>query len=227
MRILVAEDEATSRFLLQRALTQWGPEVVAVEDGAHAWDALQQDSPPRLLILDWMMPQVEGIELCRRIRADTGLRDSYVIMVTSRGAEDDIVAGLDAGANDYLSKPLHRRELRARIDVGQRVLGLQSELARRVRELEEALERERALEGLLPICSYCKKVRDDHNYWQQVERYIESRADVHFSHGICPDCYESIVKPELEEFSAGQDTGRSDRRDHRGSDGLDDRTRDP
>jgi len=209
MQILVAEDEATARFLLQRTLTQWGHEVVAVEDGAAAWSALECDAPPRLLILDWMMPQVEGIEICRRIRADAKLRDSYIIMVTSRDAEDDIVAGLDAGANDYLSKPLHRRELRARIDVGQRVLGLQAELAARVRELEAALERERTLEGLLPICSYCKKVRDDDNYWQQVEGYIESRADVSFSHGICPECYEKIVQPELDQLAADLKTQRA------------------
>lgn len=214
MRILVAEDEATARFLLQRTLTQWGHEVVAVDNGNAAWEALQQDNPPRLVVLDWMMPQVEGIEVCRRIRADVGLRDAYVIMVTSRDAEDDIVAGLDAGANDYLSKPLHRRELRARIDVGRRVLGLQAELAERVRELEEALERERTLEGLLPICSYCKKVRDDQNYWQQVEGYIESRADVLFSHGICPDCYEKIVQPELDEFAASGGTRQAGGRDH-------------
>ncbi|MFH1569868.1 MAG: response regulator [Gemmatimonadota bacterium] len=210
MRILIAEDEASSRFLLQRTLTQWGHQVVTAADGVAAWEALQQPDPPRLMVLDWMMPGLDGIEVCRRVRAAAGLRELYIIMITARDSEDDIVAGLNAGANDYLSKPLHRRELRARIDVGQRVLGLQAELAARVRELEAALDREQTLRGLLPICSYCKKVRDDHNYWQQVERYIEAHADVSFSHGICPDCYRTIVKPELEELEARFPTPRSD-----------------
>jgi DNA-binding response OmpR family regulator len=204
MRILIAEDESGSRLLLERALSGWGHEVVATCDGNEAWEVLQREDTPRLVILDWMMPGIDGIEVCRRARQVEALRQLYIIMFTQRTTEDDIVEGLDAGANDYLSKPLSRRELRARIDVGQRVLELQAELANRVRELEESLARERTLQGLLPICSYCKKVRNDDNYWQQVERYIEDHAQVSFSHGICPDCYENVVVPELEEFKQRQ-----------------------
>ncbi len=105
----------------------------------------------------------------------------------------------------YLNKPFDRKELHTRIQAGKRVLDLQITLANRVRELEESIERKKHLQGLLPICSYCKKIRDDQNYWQQVEHYVETRADVAFSYSICPDCYDTKVKPELEAFQAEMD----------------------
>src|SRR5207237_6416573 len=107
-----------------------------------------------------------------------------------------IVTGLTAGADDYIVKPFQRDELHARVRVGERLLELQATLADRVKELEAALARVKLLHGLLPICSYCKKVRDDQNYWQQVESYISAHSGVQFSHGICPGCYESLMKKE-------------------------------
>ena len=165
-------------------------------------EALQQPDPPSLAILDWMMPELDGIEVCRRARQTEGLESLYIILVTSRDSEEDIVAGLDAGANDYIVKPWRRDELATRIGVGERVVELQNQLANRVEELEEALGRVKTLQGLLPICSYCKKIRDDGNYWKQVEGYIEDHADVSFSHCICPDCYTTIVEPQLAELEA-------------------------
>ena len=97
-----------------------------------------------------------------------------------------------------MAKPFDHRELRARLQVGVRMLELQTSLAERVRQLEDALARVKRLQGLLPICSYCKRVRNDQNYWQQVEAYITERSEAAFSHGICPDCYENVVRPELE-----------------------------
>ena len=202
MRILIAEDEPTSRLLLEKTLEGWGHEVVVCVDGARAWEVLQLPDPPSLAVLDWLMPGLDGIDLCRRARDTRGLEGLYLILLTTRDSEDDIVAGLDAGANDYVTKPFSRRELHARIGVGQRVVELQSQLAARVAELEDALLRVRTLQGLLPICSYCKKIRDDDNYWQQVEGYIERHADVSFSHGICPDCYATIVEPQLAQLEA-------------------------
>ena len=111
-----------------------------------------------------------------------------------------MVKGLDAGANDYLSKPFHSSELRARIEVGSQMLALQHKLAERVQELENALSEVRELKGMLPICSYCKSIRDDQNYWQDVENYITEHSRLEFSHGICPKCWEKKVEPELEEF---------------------------
>ena len=202
MRILIAEDEPTSRMLLEKTLTGWGHELVVCADGAQSWAALQQPSPPSIAVLDWMMPELDGIDVCRRARQMAGLESLYIILLTSRESEDDIVAGLDAGANDYITKPFRRRELAARIGVGERVVELQQQLAQRVTELEAALGKVKTLQGLLPICSYCKKIRGDNNYWKQVEGYIEDHADVSFSHGICPDCYTSIVEPQLAELEA-------------------------
>ncbi len=149
-----------------------------------------------------MMPELAGIEACRKARQTAGLESLYIILLTSRDSEEDIVAGLDAGANDYITKTPRRRGFAARIGVGERVVELQSQLAQRVVELEDALSKAKTLQGLLPICSYCKKIRGDGNYWKQVEGYIEEHADVSFSHGICPDCYDSIVEPQLAELES-------------------------
>jgi sigma-B regulation protein RsbU (phosphoserine phosphatase) len=108
---------------------------------------------------------------------------------------------LEAGADDYLTKPFDPQELRARIKVGERILGLQTSLAERVTELEDALSRVKQLQGLLPICSYCKKIRDDQNYWEQVESYISKHTEAQFSHGICPDCYAQFVTPDIERLA--------------------------
>ena len=174
MRILIADDDRMSTLMLSRSLEQWGFEAVVVHDGAAAWDQLVGDHPPALAILDWMMPAVDGIELCRRIRATPPRSPVYVILLTARSSRQDLIAGLEAGADDYMTKPFDPDELRARIHVGQRTLGLMANIKR--------------LTGLLPICSYCKRIRSDHNYWEQVESYIAEHTDALFTHGICPSC---------------------------------------
>jgi DNA-binding response OmpR family regulator len=141
---------------------------------------------------------MDGIEVCRKLRQLPEARAVHIILVTACRDKDDIVAGLEAGANDYITKPFEPAELRARLRAGARIVELQKNLADRVRELEGALAKVKQLQGLLPICAYCKKIRDDHNYWQQVEAYISSHSEAQFTHGICPDCHERLVKPELE-----------------------------
>lgn len=197
MQILIAEDDLVSRRALEAALTKWGYTVRAVADGAAAWQALQEDGAPKLAILDWMMPKMDGVEVCRRARAEPRSEMTYLILLTAKGTKEDLVAGLEGGADDYLIKPFNREELKARVQVGLRVVNLQSRLAERVHELEAALSRVKQLQGLLPICSYCKKIRDDHNYWQQIDSYFADHSDAQFSHGICPSCYETVVQPEL------------------------------
>ena len=196
MKTLIAEDDSVSRRLLQAALQKWGYEVTVTTQGREAWESLQQPDAPSLLILDWLMPELDGVEICRRIRASEALKSSYVILLTSRGSKEDIVEGLEAGADDYVTKPFDHGELRARVQVGARVIGLQNALAERVHQLEEAIASVKTLQGLLPICCYCKKIRDDGNYWHRVESYIAGHANVRFSHGICPDCNEKL-KAEL------------------------------
>jgi DNA-binding response OmpR family regulator len=192
MKILIAEDDPVSRRLLQAALVKWGYDVVVTANGTEAWQALQNPDAPSLLILDWLMPEMDGIEVCREARQSPDHKSAYIILLTSRGSKDDIVNGLDAGADDYVTKPFDHGELRARVQVGSRVVQLQSALGDRVRELEEALTSVKTLQGLLPICCYCKKIRDDGNYWHRVESYIAGHANVRFSHGICPDCSDKL-----------------------------------
>jgi CheY-like chemotaxis protein len=198
--ILIAEDDVVSRRMLEVTLQKWGYQVTAVADGAQAWELLQREPSPPLAILDWMMPYVDGAEVCRRVRANPRTPPPYLILLTTREERGDIVKGFEAGADDYVTKPFDTDELRARVRAGVRIVELQHNLASRIRDLEEAFGRVKLLQGLLPICSYCKKVRDDRNYWRQVESYITEHADVQFSHGICPDCYKSIIKPELDKL---------------------------
>jgi CheY-like chemotaxis protein len=199
-RVLIAEDDATSRRLLQVTLQKWGYEVEVYGDGHDAWQALQRDEAPQLAILDWMMPGIDGLEICRRLRALPQQRVCYAILLTTKDQKDDLAEGLSSGADDYMIKPFDPRELKARLQVGIRLLSLQQALAGRVSELEEALAQVKLLQGLLPICSYCKNVRDDNNYWQQIESYVAAHSEAQFSHSICPTCYERVVKPELESF---------------------------
>jgi DNA-binding response OmpR family regulator len=202
MKILVAEDQTISRHILEASLRKWGYEVKGVENGTRAWEILQGGEAPQLAILDWLMPGMDGIEICRQMRLRPQTQPVYIILLSARSGQEDKIHGLEAGADDYITKPFDRDELRARVQVGIRVLELQSALAHRVRQLEEALSRVKQLQGLLPICSYCKKIRNDRNYWQQVEGYISERSEAQFSHGICPECYAQYVQPELDRLQS-------------------------
>ena len=189
MKVLIAEDEQILRTVLTGTLKKWGYDPVAVSDGDAAWKALRQSSDaPQLAILDWMMPGMDGVEVCRRARALKEKHPLYIILLTAKDGKEDIIAGLKAGADDYVPKPFDMGELRARVDVGRRMVELQEKLSARVKELGEALEHIKTLQGFLPVCSHCKKVRDDKGYWSQVESYIMRHSKVLFTHTICPTC---------------------------------------
>jgi len=196
MRILIAEDDLTSRTILAGVLTKNGHEVVSTENGTQALSALTEKDAPRLAILDWMIPEIEGIEVVRRIRADTSLSQPYIIILTSKSEKTDIVSGLDAGADDYLVKPFDPPELIARVAVGQRLVDMQDQLTVQVHKLQQALDDVSTLQGILPICLHCKKIRNDKGYWEQVEAYISKHSEAHFTHGICPECMKTYY-PEL------------------------------
>lgn len=190
MRVLIAEDDLTSRMMLQRMLEQWGHEVTVTTDGQEAWETLRGPDSPPLAILDWMMPEMDGVEVCRRVQ-ELGLEQPpYLILLTTKDRKQDIVEGLGAGANDHVSKPFHQDELRARLAVGARVIELQRALADRVHKLEEALEHVKTLQGILPICMHCHKIRSDQESWQRIEKYLTDHTDAQFSHGLCPDCLD-------------------------------------
>ena len=195
--VLIAEDEAVSRRLLEATLRRWGHEVVVTVDGDAAWAALQHPDAPSVAILDWMMPGVEGVEICRRVQAQGSATPPYLILLTANSERANVIAGLEAGADDFMGKPFDPDELRARLIVATRVVELRQKLADRVSQLEAAMGRVKQLHGLLPICAYCKKIRDDQNYWQRVEEYVSAHTDAQFSHGICPECYERILTPQL------------------------------
>jgi len=205
VRVLIAEDDAVSRRLLEATLAKWGYEVIVTADGLQALEALTQPEAPSLAILDWMMPGLDGAQVCLKARAVAGERLLYMILLTAKGRKEDIVEGLTAGADDYMVKPFDRDELKARISAGERILRLQAELAARVKELELALVNVKLLQGLLPICCYCKKIRNDQNYWQQVDTYVSEHSEAQFTHGICPDCRDKIVKPELARLKLDQE----------------------
>ena len=206
MRVLIAEDDSVSRRLLEATLAKWGYEVIVTTDGLEALEVLRQPEAPSLAILDWMMPGMDGAEVCLRAREMVADRLLYIILLTAKGRKEDVVEGLTAGADDYVVKPFDRAELKARINAGERILRLQAELAARVKELELALANVKLLQGLLPICCYCKNIRNDQNYWQQVDGYIADHSEAQFTHGICPDCRDKIVKPELERLKVDQQT---------------------
>ncbi len=188
MKILAVEDDAVARAILRQALRRLGHEMVEAADGEAAWKLLETE-PVRVVVSDWMMPRSDGLELCRNIRARTNVEYLYFILLTSRDATDENqMAAADAGVDDFLTKPLDVAELWTRLRVAERILKYTTQ----VRQLEE----------MLPICSYCKKIRDDQNYWQQLEGYISERTGSDFSHSVCPDCYDRVVLPQLEQFKA-------------------------
>jgi CheY-like chemotaxis protein len=200
MRVLIAEDDPVSRRMLEATLLKWGYDPVVTSDGLEALGVLQSDETLRLAILDWMMPGIDGVEVCRRVRVLATLEPIYILLLTAKCTKEDIVTGLDAGADDYLAKPFDRNELRARLRVGARLVELQRSLADRIRQLQDALSNVKKLQGLIPICCYCKKIRGDENYWEQVEAYVSAHSDARFSHGICPECMDTVVRKELEQI---------------------------
>lgn len=187
MKTLMVDDDPSARMALAELLEHAGHEVVTASGGHAAWEALQRSYFP-LVLLDRLMPDLDGVELCRRIRARRQTTYTYVILVTMVGGKEPYLEGMEAGADDYFSKPFDPDELRARFRVAERVLDLQNELA--------------YFREILPICAYCKAIRDEHGAWVPVERYLQDRTPTSISHGICPRCYRSEVKPEIERHRA-------------------------
>ena len=192
-RVLVARADATATRDVARAIQDWGMDVVTAGDGAEAWSRLQDDPDIAAALLDWQLAAVPGLELCRRIRAHETLGHMYLLLLTSRQRRGDLVAGIDAGADDYLLTPFEADELRARFHVGMRMRDAQEALRARAGELQAAASRITQLSGLLPICSYCKQIRTDQNYWEQLEDYLGHHTALQFSHAICPACYDTAV----------------------------------
>lgn len=196
MKLMIADDDARMCLLLRQVLRFVEAEVLVAQDGKEAM-ALWQAERPQLVVADRVMPGARGTELCRLIRQTPSESYTYVIMLTACETPEEVVEGLEAGADDYVVKPFRPGELTMRVKAGLRVLALEAALGQRITELREALDRVRVLEGLLPICSYCKRIRDDNNQWHSVESYLRSRTDVDFTHGICPSCLARVSDGRL------------------------------
>ena len=189
MKILAVEDDPVARAVLHQALLRLGHEVIEAKDGAEALRLLEK-APVRLIVSDWMMPELDGLGLCRAVRNRVNADYVYFILLTGQQADvDNQREAIEAGVDDFLTKPLDVQEIWMRLRVAERILRYATEV--------------RQLEAFLPICGYCKKVRDDQNYWQQIESYINERTGTDFSHSVCPDCYQRVVLPELEKLRAG------------------------
>ena len=205
MEILIAEDDLTSRLMLESILGKWLFEVTSVANGEEAWDILRGKDAPAIAILDWEMPGIDGPELCRRIKLLPRDNPIHVLLLTGRDSSEDIVAGLESGADDYVTKPFNINELRARINVAVRLVKTQASLSSKLKELKEAFEHVKTLQGIIPICMHCHSIRSDQEAWHRLEAYIEQHSDAQFSHSICPSCLHTYY-PELEDEVLSKDT---------------------
>ena len=196
MKVLIIDDDPIARAVLEAELRALGHEPLAASGAAEAWPILASGGV-RVVVSDWMMPEVDGLELCRRVRAAGG-EYIYFILLTQMtdSPENEQLAG-EAGVDDFLNKPVSRHDLRLRLRVAGRIL----EFTRKVEELE----------SILPICGYCKKIRDDRNYWKQIEQYLSEHTGAALSHSICPDCMTSIVQPQLDRLGIPRPKPRADR----------------
>lgn len=181
-RILVVEDDPVSSIILKSVLEKFGYEPVIAWHGAEAWERFNQE-PVRLIVSDWMMPGMDGLELCKKVRARAHTPYTYFILLTAnRTSPENYALATAAGVDDFLTKPLNREAIRMRLTVAERILKYTAE----IRQLQE----------MIPICIYCRKVRNEHDYWDMVESYIQKETGSRFSHGACPECCEK----ELERF---------------------------
>lgn len=179
MKILIAEDDPVSGKILQFTLQHYGHEVVVATNGTEAWEKYDAE-PVRVIVSDWMMPGLDGLQFCQKVRERAKTDYTFFILLTATNTgRDNLRRAMDAGIDDFLTKPLDRDAILMRLRVAERILEFTTQI--------------RALKELIPICMYCKRVRDDANYWDQVESYIHLHTGSSFSHGICPDCFTQHV----------------------------------
>jgi DNA-binding response OmpR family regulator len=189
VKILIAEDEFTTRMMVQVCLENWGYRVESVTNGNDAWAALQKPEAPHIAILDWEMPELDGVEVCRRIKEMNAINPPYILLLTSRDSKTDIVKGFDAGADDYMTKPFNDNELRARVRVAERLVRTQSSLSESVAELKAALNQVEMLENGVELCCECQKIFSPYDgEWHGLGDILQTGADPRFIANTCPGC---------------------------------------
>lgn len=205
MKLLIADDDVFFRRLLERVLEE-DYQVIAVEDGEQAWNQLQGANAPELAIFDWVMPKFTGPQLCRKVRESRRLDSVYLVILTAKNDTASLVSALEAGADDYITKPFQPSELRARMKVGARVLELQNKLAAQAVLLEGALSTVDQLQKLLPICPVCRAVRLDTTYADAVETYLREHPHS-LDQVYCPSCSLHLADPARPVFASEWEVG--------------------
>lgn len=189
MKIVIAEDEFTTRMMIQVCLEEWGYRVESATNGQEAWELLQQPDGAQIAILDWEMPELDGVEVCRRIKEKDADVPLYVILLTGRDSDTDILKGFDAGADDYMTKPFNDNELRARVRVAERLVRTQTMLAESVIELKEALNQLEMLDSKIEVCGQCHDILNPYDgEWQAQKEVFENGTDPRFLTRLCPKC---------------------------------------
>lgn len=186
--VSIVEDDKTTRRLLENLTSLLGYETVSYDNGQDAWDAFQNEHPS-IVISDWKMPGMDGLTLCKNLREKPCESYTYFVLVTAqRRSRSNLEIAIEAGVDDFLKKPISSEEIWNRLRVAERILSFNHQVA--------------ALEALIPICAYCKKVRNDDDLWEQIEQYVNERTGADFTHSICPECMEKYVRPEMEAYKA-------------------------
>lgn len=189
MKILVADDDPVIRMIVSSGLQAQGHEIIVCESGPQAWEVFQK-TPCPVLITDWSMPALDGLELTRLVRRSSHESYTYVIMLTGKSKREDFLAGVQAGVDAFLVKPLDGALLEAQITIAARILGLEAHSKR--------------LEAIMTVCSYCKKVKDN-DEWVDMEHYIARTFKTLPSHTYCATCFAEKVEPELRRFELSAD----------------------
>lgn len=193
MKILIADDDPIIRQVLMNLLSKWGYGVVPTTNGAEAWEVLQHDTSLRLGIFDWFMPEINGMELTRRIR-DANIAPFHIMLCTARGGKDSLLDALEAGVDDFISKPFDKEVLQARIKVGVRAVELQSYLIQRLSEAEGATQGLAQLKNFVAVCSVCGNARDMQDQWHKIQLPFPTNTGDTAFHICCPDCRVKIDK---------------------------------
>jgi DNA-binding response OmpR family regulator len=193
IRILIVDDEPDILFATSRIIEKAGYQVERAASGRECMEKVRRERPD-LLFLDVVLPDADGAEICRQIKADPDLRSVFVVLISGHKVDTEEQAeGLECGADTYIARPISNRELRARLRAIVRILEAERERDRVILELKEALAEVKKLSGLLPICSYCKRIRDDQGYWNQLEAFIQKHSSAEFSHSICKACADKYL----------------------------------
>ena len=188
--VLVVDDDPDILFATARIVKKAGYTVIKASSATECQEVIRENLPD-LILLDVVLPDMEGIDLCKKIKNDPDYNGIYIILLSGkRTSSDEQSEGLDTGADGYIARPVSNRELTARVNAMVRILSAERERDRLIIELQEAQSKIKTLSGMLPICAYCKKIRDDKGYWNRLETYIKEHSEAEFSHSICRECAE-------------------------------------